>query len=85
MESTLPRSGTVSPRVTFEMPLGPCKTAVPLMTSRSVQPAMPVGFVSGVGMRCVSFCIAADDVFSLTRIGIRPLLVTIIQRPFERI
>jgi hypothetical protein len=38
------------------MPSGPSKTAVPLATSRSVQPSIVVGFVSGIAV-------------SLTRLG----------------
>jgi hypothetical protein len=53
IESTLPIPGTVCPGVTFQTPLGPSNTAVPLTTSRSVQPAMVVGLVSGVGMSFV--------------------------------
>jgi len=51
MDSTFPAPGTVSPRVTLQTPLGPSTTAVPLLTSRSVQPAMVVGLVSGHGVR----------------------------------
>jgi len=50
IESTLPAPGTVSPRAARQVPLGPSRTAVPLVTSRSVQPAMVVGLVSGVGV-----------------------------------
>src|SRR6516225_1998553 len=49
IESTLPTPGTVCPGVALQTPLGPSKTAVPLATSRSVQPLMVVGLVSGVG------------------------------------
>ena len=49
MESTLPSPGTVSPRATRNVPLGPSNTAVPFVTSRSVQPSMVVGLVSGAG------------------------------------
>lgn len=47
MESIFPTLGTMSPRVTFRMPFGPSKTAVPPITSRTVQPSMVVGLVSG--------------------------------------
>jgi hypothetical protein len=50
-ESTLPTPGTICPGVTFQTPLGPSITAVPLTTSRSVQPSIVVGRVSGVGVR----------------------------------
>jgi hypothetical protein len=53
MESTLPIPGTVCPGVTFQTPFGPSITAVPLTTSRSVQPIMVVGLVSGVGVSFV--------------------------------
>jgi hypothetical protein len=49
IETTLPTPGTVSPRVTRNVPLGPSNTAVPFITSRSVQPSMVVGLVSGTG------------------------------------
>jgi hypothetical protein len=49
IESTLPTPGTVSPRVALQIPPGPSKTAVPPTTSRTVQPSIVVGFVSGVG------------------------------------
>src|SRR5262249_19796699 len=49
IESTLPMPGTVCPGVTLQTPFGPSKTAVPLITSRSVQPGIVVGLVSGVG------------------------------------
>jgi hypothetical protein len=52
IESTLPTPGTVCPSVTFQTPLGPSNTAVPLTTSRSVQPSIVSGLVSGVGVRC---------------------------------
>ena len=47
--TTLPTPGTVSPRFTLKLPPGPSNTAVPLTTSRSVQPSMVVGLVSGTG------------------------------------
>jgi hypothetical protein len=50
MESTRPTPGTVSPADTFRMPPGPSKTAVPSKASRTVQPAMVFGLVSGVGV-----------------------------------
>ena len=50
IESIFPTPGTVSPRVAFQTPLGPSRTAVPPLTSRIVQPSMVVGFVSGTGM-----------------------------------
>ena len=53
IESTRPIPGTVCPSVTFQTPFGPSITAVPLTTSRSVQPSMVVGLVSGVGVSFV--------------------------------
>jgi hypothetical protein len=53
IESTLPTPGTVCPSVTFQTPLGPSNTAVPLTTSRSVQPSIVAGLVSVVGVSCV--------------------------------
>ena len=53
IESTLPTPGTVCPGITFQTPLGPSNTAVPLTTSRSVQPSIVVGRVSGVGVSWV--------------------------------
>src|SRR5437870_5562922 len=49
IDSTLPSPGTMSPGATFQMPLGPSKTAVPLITFRTVQPLTVVGLVSGTG------------------------------------
>jgi len=49
--TTLPTPGTESPRLTLNTPPGPSKTAVPSTTSRSVQPSMVVGLVSGTGAR----------------------------------
>ena len=46
----LPTPGTVSPRVTRQVPSGPSNTAVPFITSRSLQPSMVVGLVSGTGV-----------------------------------
>ena len=53
IESIVPSPGTLSPRVTFQTPSGPCSTALPLATSRITQPSMVVGFVSGNGVGCV--------------------------------
>src|ERR1700736_986618 len=53
IESIFPTPGTVSPGVAFQMPLGPSKTAVPPLTSRTVHPSMVVGLVSGTGMGLV--------------------------------
>ncbi len=50
IESTLPTPGTVSPRVAFQVPSGPSKTTMPPTTSRTVQPSIVVGLVSGVGI-----------------------------------
>src|SRR5713226_666705 len=50
IESTVPSPGTVSPRATFQTPLGPCNTALPLATSRITHPSRTVGFVSGNGV-----------------------------------
>src|SRR5215475_3151565 len=49
IESILPKPGTVLPRVTFRVPLGPSRTAVPPTTSWTFQPGMVVGRFSGVG------------------------------------
>jgi hypothetical protein len=49
IESILPKPGTELPRVTFKVPLGPSNTTDPPTTSRTVQPGMVVGRVSGVG------------------------------------
>jgi hypothetical protein len=65
IESTRPIPGTVCPGVTLQTPFGPSITAVPLTTSRSVQPSMVVGLVSGVGVSFVgvraSFTLAPVD------------------------
>ena len=53
MDSTLPTPGTICPRVALQTPLGPANTAVPFTTSRSVQPSMVFGRVSGVGLSFV--------------------------------
>ena len=65
IDSTRPTPGTVSPRFTRQMPFGPSKTAVPSMTSRSIQPPMVVGLVSGNGVGFARECRDDDDVFDL--------------------
>jgi hypothetical protein len=50
IESTRPIPGTVSPRVAIRTPSGPSRTAVPSRTSRTVQPSIVVGRVSGAGI-----------------------------------
>src|ERR1041385_4423390 len=47
MESVRPIPGTMSPRAAVRTPSGPSRTTVPPRTSRTVQPAIVVGFVSG--------------------------------------
>jgi hypothetical protein len=54
IESILPNPGTVSPRVAFQTPVGPSKTAVERLTSRTDHPAIVVGLVSETGARRVS-------------------------------
>src|SRR6266850_5860524 len=49
IESIRPIPGTVSPRVAIRTPSGPSRTAVPPRTSRTVQPSIVVGLVSGAG------------------------------------
>ena len=56
IDSIFPTPGTVSPRVTRQVPLGPSNTAVPFITSRSVQPSMVVGLVSGTGANFTGAC-----------------------------
>ena len=52
----LPEPGHLIPRLTFRMPFGPSKTAVPPITLRTVQPLMVAGLVSGTAMgRAESF------------------------------
>ena len=50
IDSTLPTRGTVSPRIALQTPSGPSKTAVAPETSRTVQPSMVSGLVSGNGI-----------------------------------
>ena len=50
MESIRPAPGTVSPTDTLRTPSGPCNTAMPPDTFRTVQPSIVVGLVSGVGV-----------------------------------
>ena len=51
IESIVPTPGTLSPHVTFQMPLGPSKTALPSgATSRTVQPSIVLGLVSGTAI-----------------------------------
>jgi hypothetical protein len=50
IESIRPMPGTVSPRVAIRIPSGPPRTAVPPRTSRTVQPSIVVGLVSGAGV-----------------------------------
>ena len=64
IDSTLPTPGTVSPRIAFQMPLGPSKTAVPLVMPRRVQPGIVAGGVSGHGVS-FSSCRWGDNVFFL--------------------
>src|SRR3981189_3367014 len=66
MDSILPTPGTVSPGAALRTPPGPSKTALPLVTSRSVQPAMVVGLVSGDGVSFARGCRGNDDVFGVT-------------------
>ena len=54
IELILPAPGTVSPRVAFQTPVGPSKTAVERFTSRTDQPSIVVGLVSGTGVRGIS-------------------------------
>src|SRR6478735_4691017 len=42
------------------LPLGPSNTAVPFITSRSVQPSMVAGLVSGTGANFTGACRARD-------------------------
>ena len=66
INSTLPTPGIMSPLDTLRMPSGPSKIAVPLATSRSVQPSIVVGLVSGVRVSltrvCRSTALAIDGV-----------------------
>ena len=48
--SILPTPGTVSPRLARQTPLGPSSTTEPPLTSRTVQPSMVAGLVSGTGV-----------------------------------
>src|ERR1700716_2624715 len=47
IESIRPMPGTVSPRAPVQMPSGPSRIAVAPRTSRTVQPSIVVGLVSG--------------------------------------
>jgi hypothetical protein len=71
IDSTLPTPGTVCPGVTFQTPFGPSITAVLSTTSRSVQPSIVVGLVSGVGVSFVrvrtSFTVAPVESFLASR------------------
>ena len=49
IKSIRPTPGTVSPRAAIRTPSGPPRTAVPPRTSRTVQPSIVVGLVSGAG------------------------------------
>ncbi len=49
IDSIRPNAGTVFPAATLKTPLGPSSTAVPPATSRTVQPSIVIGFVSGTG------------------------------------
>ena len=51
IESTRPRPGTVSPTIAVRIPAGPSSTTVPPRTSRTTQPSIVVGRVSGAGER----------------------------------
>src|SRR6516164_6965760 len=71
IDSTLPTPGTICPGVTFQTPLGPSITAVPSTTSRSVQPSIVVGLVSGMGVSVVrvriSFTVTPVESFLASR------------------
>ena len=67
IELILPTPGTVSPRVAFQTPVGPSKTAVERFTSRTDQPSIVVGLVSGTGVRGISMrsvVVSPEAVFS---------------------
>src|SRR5258707_9100287 len=66
MDSILPTPGTVSPGAALRTPPGPSRTAVPLVTSRTVQPAMVVGLVSGDGVSFARGCRGTDDTLGVT-------------------
>lgn len=51
IELIRPMPGTVSPRFAIWTPSGPPRTTVPPRTSRTVQPSIVVGPVSGAGSR----------------------------------
>jgi hypothetical protein len=57
IEPISPTPGTVSPRFAVQIPPGPSKTAVPPTTSRTVQPSIVIGFVSGI-------CVGLDMIFA---------------------
>jgi hypothetical protein len=67
IESTLPTPGTVCPGLALQTPLGPSRTAVPSVTSRSVQPLIVVGLVSGVGVSFVGVGTALAPVEAVCR------------------
>lgn len=64
-----PTPGIVSPRATLRMPSGPSKTAVPLVTSRNIQPSMVVGLVSGVGVSLTGVCSSGSELSTPSRAG----------------
>ena len=61
MDSTRPIPGIVSPRAAIRIPSGPSSTAVPSLTSTTVQPGIVAGFVSGAATRGCRIAIAAAE------------------------
>jgi hypothetical protein len=59
-ESMRPTPGTVSPRITLRTPFGPCRIIASPRTSRTIQPSMVIGRVSGTGWRTASRSIVPD-------------------------
>jgi hypothetical protein len=79
---TGPTPGTVSPRVPVQTPSGPSKIALPPTTSRTLQPSIVVGFVSGndiglfdvVGPRPTPETADPGDILCWAAAGRRPAL-----------
>ena len=60
-ESIFPNPGTVSPRVTFLIPLGPSNTTRSPLISSTVHPSIVVGLVSGAGTALVDIFVRSAD------------------------
>ena len=85
MELILPSPGTTSPRLTFKMPLGPSRAAIPFVTSRTLHPSIVVGLVSGTGVGfvplSVSFPLTVSGLYSAASQTNAKSLMNLLEQP----